>query len=99
MFDTALPPLSMPTTGLEPMNDSHVFFSKLTELRTELFDLAFQLECQGRLDAADTAVTISARIQQICSEIASPVDAGCWKVEDSTTRRAIPENPVSGRTI
>jgi hypothetical protein len=52
------------------MNDSHLLLSKLAGLRTELVDLAFQLECQGRVDAADIAVTTSARIQEICSELA-----------------------------
>jgi len=58
-----------PTNCFPTMNDSHLLLSKLTGLRTELVELAFRLERQGRIDAADIAVTTSARIQEICSEL------------------------------
>jgi hypothetical protein len=41
---------------------------KLDGLRTELVDLAYHLECRGRLDAADVAMTISARIGELWDE-------------------------------
>ena len=44
---------------------------KLEQLRTELADLAFTLECRGRLDAADVAIATSARIGELCDELAA----------------------------
>jgi hypothetical protein len=40
----------------------------LEGLRTELADLAFDLERQGRRDAADVAVIISARLSEVCDD-------------------------------
>lgn len=37
----------------------------LDELRTELVDLAFALERQGRLDAADLAIAIAGRLGEV----------------------------------
>jgi hypothetical protein len=45
---------------------------KLDQLRTELVDLAFTLECRGQLDAADVAMTTSARVGELCDELAAP---------------------------
>jgi hypothetical protein len=42
---------------------------RLDALRTELADLAFTLESRGRLDAADVAITISARVGELCEEL------------------------------
>lgn len=44
---------------------------KLDRLRTELIDLAFTLEGRGRLDAADVAMTTSARVGELCDELAA----------------------------
>ena len=55
------------------MPEAHIPVRKLSDLRTELIDLAFALERQGRVDAADVAVSISTRIGEMCDE---PVDAG-----------------------
>lgn len=41
----------------------------LQALRTELVDLAYTLEVQGRLDAADLAVSTSLRISLLCDEL------------------------------
>jgi|GEM_PF-2439800 hypothetical protein len=41
---------------------------KLAELRTELADMAFALERQGRLDAADLATSVSQRLGELCDE-------------------------------
>jgi len=41
---------------------------QLEQLRTELADLAFVLDRRGRCDAADVAVTISARLGEILDE-------------------------------
>jgi hypothetical protein len=51
---------------------------KLDGLRTELVDLAYSLECQRRLDAADVAMTISARIGELTEECAvSELQSAC----------------------
>lgn len=44
---------------------------RLDALRTELADLAYGLERRGRLDAADLAVAVSARIGEIHDELAA----------------------------
>ena len=44
--------------------------AKLDALRTELNELAFALECRAARDAADVATTVSARIEEICDELA-----------------------------
>jgi hypothetical protein len=44
---------------------------KLGGLRTELIELAFTLEGRGRLDAADVAMTTSARVGELCDELAA----------------------------
>jgi hypothetical protein len=48
---------------------SNLIMSKLAALRTELVDLAFILECRGRVDAADVAMTTSARIAELYDEV------------------------------
>jgi hypothetical protein len=48
----------------------NIVLDKLDRLRTELVDLAFTLECRGRLDAADVAMTTSARVGELCEELA-----------------------------
>jgi hypothetical protein len=45
-----------------------VLLAKLQILRTELIDLAYRLECQGRADAADLATSTSLRIAAICEQ-------------------------------
>jgi hypothetical protein len=42
---------------------------KLDELRTQLVDLAFTLECRGQIEAADVAITTSARVGELCEEL------------------------------
>lgn len=50
---------------------------KFAALRTELVDRAFVLECRGRLDAADEAMTISAQLAEILEELEIPrLEAG-----------------------
>lgn len=44
---------------------------KLEGLRTELVDLAFELERTGRAEAADVAIRISARVHELGAEIAT----------------------------
>ncbi len=50
---------------------AHCVLEKLERLRTELVDLAFALERRGRLDAADLAISTSARIGELCDEFAT----------------------------
>lgn len=44
---------------------------KLDQLRTELVELAYTLDTRGQLDAADVAMTTSARIGELCEELAA----------------------------
>ena len=55
--------------------DTNVILEKLDGLRTELVDLAFNLECRGQLDAADVAMTTSARVGELCKELVN-IQAG-----------------------
>ncbi|HEU5080312.1 MAG TPA: hypothetical protein VFT72_13960 [Opitutaceae bacterium] len=41
---------------------------KLDELRSELVDLAYALEREGRQDAADVALSVSARVGEVWHE-------------------------------
>ncbi len=38
---------------------------QLDQLRVELVELAFTLECRGRLDAADLALAVAARLNEL----------------------------------
>ena len=42
---------------------------KLAELRTQLVELAFVLERRGQAEAADVAITTSARLNELCDEL------------------------------
>lgn len=60
-------PLNCPI-GIEPTcspEPGAVVRSRLAGLQAELADLAYQLERQGRLDAADVTMTISARVSEL----------------------------------
>lgn len=48
---------------------SHVTLGKLDQLRAELVDLAYSLEGDGRLDAADVAIATSARVGELREEL------------------------------
>jgi len=52
-----------------------VILEKLQRMRVELIDQAFVLECQGRLDAADVAISTASRLAGMCEELA-PFAAG-----------------------
>jgi hypothetical protein len=43
---------------------------KLAGVQDELVELAFRLDQQGRMDAAEVAVTTAARIGELCTELA-----------------------------
>ena len=58
-----------------------VFLKKLDELRTELVDLAFTLERRGRHEAADVALTTSARVGEIHDELRVRAVAGAVTME------------------
>jgi hypothetical protein len=47
---------------------------KIAALRAEFVDLAFVLECRGKLDAADVAMAAAARV----AEVADELGRGCW---------------------
>jgi hypothetical protein len=49
---------------------------RLEALRTELADLAFELECQGRRDAADVTNMVGIRLAELAGEAtAAPAPA------------------------
>lgn len=41
---------------------------RLHELRIDLVDLAFSLECRGQMEAADVAIATSVRLAALCDE-------------------------------
>lgn len=45
--------------------------SRFDQLRTEFADLAFELERQGRLDAADVVMQLDARVREVAAEAAA----------------------------
>jgi hypothetical protein len=53
---------------------TELMLKKLSDLRAELVDLAFTMDRRGRLDAADVAMTASARVGELCEEF----KAGRW---------------------
>jgi hypothetical protein len=56
---------------------------KLDQLRNELVDLAFTLECRGQLDAADVAMTTSARVSELCDELVASTATPAGSFSDS----------------
>lgn len=53
-----------------------VLLGRLAALRTELVDLAYDLDVRGSRAAADVAMTTSARLTELCAEFADvPLDA------------------------
>lgn len=50
--------------------------AKLAGLRVEFVDLAFTLERRGRFDAADVAMTASARVGELYDEVADNETSG-----------------------
>lgn len=65
---------------------------KLDGLRSELVELAFTLETRGRIDAADVAITTSARIGELCEEILAAGPSG-RPAERRTPRRDRASSP------
>ena len=61
MTATATPPASATAS-----DELAVLREKLSALRTEFVDLAFTLERHGRIDAADVAISASARVGELC---------------------------------
>jgi hypothetical protein len=50
--------------------ETRAILDKLNGLRTELVDLAFMLDGRGACEAADVAITTSARLAELCAEFA-----------------------------
>lgn len=57
---------------------------KLASLQTELVELAYSLELQGRVDAADVAIATAGRLGELHAELG---ERGA-QVTTPTTRRA-----------
>ena len=66
------------TDDRRPMTKTNIgaVLGKLDRLRTELVDLAFTLDCRSRFDAADVAMTTSARVGELCEELAGAKEKG-----------------------
>lgn len=64
----------------------------LDRLRTELADLAYDLERQGRLDAADVVMQLDARVRELAGEeglvVAGLAEAGLGYFSASDDRAA-----------
>lgn len=50
---------------------THVLLGRLAALRTELVDLAYDLDVRGARAAADLAMTTSARLAELCEEFST----------------------------
>ena len=48
---------------------TRLLLGKLQELRIDLVELAFVLDRQGSLEAADVALTTSVRVGELCEEL------------------------------
>ena len=62
------------------MNPAHapLLLARLAALRTELVDLAYDLDVRGSRAAADVAMTTSARLAELCEEFsASSAEGDC----------------------
>ncbi|HZP60541.1 MAG TPA: hypothetical protein VFB27_09480 [Opitutaceae bacterium] len=60
----------MPETAFDDV------LKKLDQLRLELIELAYTLECRGRFDAADVAMTTSVRVGELSDEAAAVRPSG-----------------------
>lgn len=49
--------------------DSPPVMARLATLQTELVEQAYALECQGRVDAADVAISTAARLGELYAEL------------------------------
>lgn len=74
-----------------------VLRGKLSALRTEFVDLAFTLERRGRIDAADMAITASARVGELCDEFAE-APAEPFMEEEAPDPLAVRKTPSPRRT-
>jgi hypothetical protein len=61
---------------------------RLRALRVELVELAFTLDSRGRFDAADVAMTTSARVDELCAEPAPGETVAEFRLD--TARREDP---------
>lgn len=55
---------------------AHLVRTQLDQLRTDLVELAFQLDRRGRPEAADVAMTTSARLAELCEALAAEEFSG-----------------------
>jgi len=79
-------PFSSDPTASAPGLPADLVIRKLDDLRTEMADLAFVLESGGRIDAADVANMIGARLTELSEELATPA-AGWLKEIAAAARR------------
>lgn len=68
--------MASPLSPMLAVRSQVSFQTRLDALRTELADLAYALERQGRVDAADVVMQIDTRVREITEEIATtPMDS------------------------
>jgi hypothetical protein len=67
--------------------------SGLDQLRTELPDLAYDLERQGRLDAADVVMMLHARVRELSAPSGGPVPSAAPGNQAVSARRSAPLRP------
>lgn len=60
------------TARIGPEANPAEILGKLERLRSELVELAYALDHRGQHAAADVAMTTSARIGELCEELAPP---------------------------
>jgi hypothetical protein len=66
--------------------DFHPAPTVLAQLRTELADLAYELERQGRLDAADVVMQLDARVRELADGAATEGSLHCHCEESRGAR-------------
>ncbi len=58
-----------------------LLLARFNALRAELADLAYELECQGRCDAADIANHLGLRLAEFAGELGDPAAAASLNPE------------------
>ena len=66
---TAPPPVCM-SVPISAKTNATETLEKFGQLRAELIELAYTLDIRGQREAADVAMTTSARIAELCEEFA-----------------------------
>ena len=63
-----------------------ILLARFNALRTELADLAYELECQGRCDAADITNHVGLRLAEFARELGDAA-APAWSLRSETENK------------